>query len=89
MPHGPFSRMRRPSEMHVDRDQIKRTATRRRRGDESDDSWLPLLAACLLGLTVLSYLCTSYQLNYDEEGALTDISAQRRDATSQFEPSPN
>ncbi|MBX9711320.1 MAG: hypothetical protein K2X60_09830 [Xanthobacteraceae bacterium] len=47
---------------------------------EVDDSWLPLLAACLLGLTTLAYLCTSFQLNYDAEGALTDISAQRRDA---------
>ncbi len=63
----------------MDLDQLKRTAVRRRLADEADDSWLPLLAACLLGLTLLAYLCTSFQLNYDDEGALTDISAQRRD----------
>ena len=66
----------------MDLDQLKRTATRRRAAKDADDSWLPLLAACLLGLTVLSYLCTSFQLNFDEEGALTDISAQRREAPS-------
>jgi hypothetical protein len=63
----------------VDLDRLKRTAVRRKRADEADDSWLPLLAACLFGLTVLSYLCTSFHLNYDDEGALTDVSAQRRD----------
>ncbi len=62
-------------------DQLKQAEARRKaaKPQEADDSWLPLLAACLLGLTVFAYLCTSFQLNYDDEGALTDISAQRRD----------
>ncbi|RTL54618.1 MAG: hypothetical protein EKK40_02155 [Bradyrhizobiaceae bacterium] len=64
-------------------DQLKRVQTRRGKPRETDDSWLPLLAACLLGVTVLAYLCTSFQLNYDDDGALTDISAQRRAATVQ------
>ena len=64
-------------------DQLKRVLARRRtqKPREADDSWLPLLAACLLAVTVLAYLCTSFQLNYDDDGALTDISAQRRDAS--------
>lgn len=65
-------------------DELKQTQSRRKAvtPQEADDSWLPLLAACLLGLTVLAYVCTSFQLNYDGEGGLTDISAQRRDASS-------
>lgn len=67
-------------------DQLKRAKSRRKaaRQEEADDSWLPLLAACLLGLTVLTYFCTSLHLNYDDDGALTDISAQRRDASSSY-----
>ncbi len=65
-------------------DELKRAAARRKavKQQEADDSWLPLLAACLLGLTMLTYFCTSFHLNYDDEGALTDISAQRRDESA-------
>ena len=67
-------------------DQFKQAETRRKaaKREDADDSWLPLLAACLLGLTVLAYFCTSFQLNYDDEGGLTDISAQRRDASPSY-----
>lgn len=65
-------------------DEFKQAQSRRKTvtPQEADDSWLPLLAACLLGLTVLAYVCTSFHLNYDDEGGLTDISAQRRDVSS-------
>ncbi|HEY0234037.1 MAG TPA: hypothetical protein VGC86_03125 [Afipia sp.] len=67
-------------------DELKRAEARRsvRVKQNADDSWLPLLAACLLGLTVLTYFCTSLHLNYDDDGALTDISAQRRDASPSY-----
>ena len=45
---------------------------------KTDDDWLPLLAACLLGLTIFAYLCTTLQLDYDDDEALTDVSAMRR-----------
>lgn len=45
---------------------------------KTNDDWLPLLAACLLGLTIVAYLCTTLQLDYDDDETLTDISAMRR-----------
>lgn len=67
-------------------DELKRAESRHKamKQQKADDSWLPLLAACLLGLTVFTYFCTSFHLNYDDDGALTDISAQRRDAHSSY-----